>query len=445
MPLVKGNGVRLKRELGLLHATMMGIGGAVSAGVFVTLGYAASLAGVALIVAMILCGVINLFTMMSYAELGTALPVAGGEYSFVKFSFGGFLSFATGWFEWISNIFFASFSAIGFGNLLSYAMPFVSPPLVAIMVISIFTIINIKGIKETGKTQTILVLILLMILIFFIFSGLSSNQSTLIQASSSGSLLGVLRASAFIFVIYLGGEAIAAAQAEIKNPRKTIPRAIIISSLALIILYTFISYVIFKIVPPESLAGLASPISFVAKQLMGNLGLAIITIAGVIAALTSVNTSLLAQSRVAYAMARDGNFPKWCFSLHQSFCTPHIALILGGVIAAVMAATGTINFLTYATDFGFIIGFIFVNLSLMKLRRDKPNLKRPFKVPLYPATPILGILTCLFLIVLLDHATLVMGAALFIVAVTLFKIKNRYRPIPKSSPNSRSTPKPLGP
>ena len=102
-------------------------------------------------------------------------------------------------------------------------------------------------------------------------------------------------------------------------------------------------------------------------------------------------------------------------------------------------------FLPYATDFGFIIGFIFVNLSLMKLRRDKPNLKRPFKVPLYPATPILGILTCLFLIVLLDHATLVMGAALFIVAVTLFKIKNRYRPIPKSSPNSRSTPKPIGP
>jgi APA family basic amino acid/polyamine antiporter len=96
---------QLRRELGLLHATMMGIGGAICAGVFVTLGYAATLAGTALIIAMILCGIINLFTMLSYAELGASLPSAGGEYTFAKASFGGFLSFATGWFEWISNMF----------------------------------------------------------------------------------------------------------------------------------------------------------------------------------------------------------------------------------------------------------------------------------------------------------------------------------------------------
>src|SRR4030066_133419 len=110
----------LKRELGLLQTTMMGIGGAICAGVFVTLGYAATLAGTALIVAMILCGIINLFTMLSYAELGAALPSAGGEYTFAKVSFGGFLSFATGWFEWLSNMFYAAFSAMGFSYLVSF-------------------------------------------------------------------------------------------------------------------------------------------------------------------------------------------------------------------------------------------------------------------------------------------------------------------------------------
>ncbi|MEM3442475.1 MAG: amino acid permease [Candidatus Bathyarchaeia archaeon] len=165
----------LKRELGLIQATMMGIGGAICAGVFVTLGHAATLAGTALIIAMVLCGIINLFTMLSYAELGAAIPSAGGEYTFAKASFGGFLSFATGWFEWISNMFYASFSAVGFAYIISYAFQAVnwsmptSVPIIAVITVAIFTIINIKGVKETGRTETILVIILLAFLGIFVF------------------------------------------------------------------------------------------------------------------------------------------------------------------------------------------------------------------------------------------------------------------------------------
>jgi len=415
---------KLKRELGLLHATMLGIGGAICAGVFVTLGYAATLAGTALIVAMVLCGIINLFTMLSYAELGAALPSAGGEYTYAKASFGGFLSFATGWFEWISNMFYAAFSAVGFAYLLSYVIPTINIPLVAVSAIIVFTLVNIKGVKETGMTQTSLVLILLILLSIFVAYGFLTSQATgVLDLKAPGGAFGVLRASAFVFVVYLGGEAIAVAQAEIKNPGKTIPRAILLTCFSLMLVYTAISIVIFRIVTVESLASQSSPLAYVAEQFMGPVGVGMVTIAGIIAALTSVNTSTMAHSRVAYALARDGYFPKRMFNVHARFSTPTIAVIAGSVFTAAFAATGIVNFVTYATDFGFIIGFVFVNLSLIKLRRDKPNLARPFKVPFFPLTPILGIATSLLLIFFLEPGTLVLGLELFIFGLVVYYVR----------------------
>ncbi len=409
---------------------MMGIGGAICAGVFVTLGYAATLAGTALIVTMIFCGIVNLFTMLSYAELGAAIPSAGGEYTFAKISFGGFISFSTGWFEWISNMFYAAFSAAGFAYLLSYAiqtagfpMP-IGVPVIAALTVVAFAIINVKGIRETGGVQTVLVIILLALLGLFVVLGLFFGQGThALELSAPGGMLGVLRASAFIFVVYLGGEAIAVAQAEVKDPGKTIPRAILLTSLALIFIYTIVAFVVFRIASPEDLAGRESPLAYVAEQFMGPLGVGVITLAGSIAALSSVNTSIMAQSRVAYALARDGYFPKIFFNLHRRFSTPHIAIIVGSILVGATATMGAINFVTYATDFGFIIGFVFVNLSLIKLRSSQPSLHRPFKVPLYPLTPILGIITSLFLILFLEPNTLFIGAELFIFGLIAYYIR----------------------
>jgi APA family basic amino acid/polyamine antiporter len=413
----------LKRELGLLQTTMMGIGGAVSAGVFVTLGFAATLAGTALVIAMVLCGIINLFTMLSYAELGAALPTAGGEYTYAKVAFGGFFSFATGWFEWISNIFYAAFSAVGFAYLISYILPFINVPLTALITIVAFSLLNIKGVKETGLTQTALVLVLLAILGIFIAAGLWLQSSNVFEFKTPEGFLGVLRASAFIFVVYLGGETIAVAQAEVKNPGKTIPRAIVLTCLALMVIYTVIAFIVFKWVSPENLSGQASPLAYVAEQFLGPVGVGVITVAGIIAALTSVNTSVMAHSRVAYALARDGYFPKWLFNLHGRFSTPHFAVLIGSVLAAAFAGTGIVNFVVYATDFGFIIGFIFVNLSLMKLRRDKPSLVRPFKTPFYPLTPILGIITSILLIFLLEPSALFAGVELSLFGLVAYYIR----------------------
>jgi len=412
----------LKRELGLLHATMLGIGGAIEAGVFVMLGYAADLAGTALVLALILCGIINFFTMCSYAELGSAIPKAGGEYTFAKAAYGGFVSFLTGWFEWISNMFYAALSSVGFAYIISYLMP-VNVPLTAIITIIVFTVINIMGVEEVGRSQVLMVGTLLAILITFILNGLAIPKAEAFQISSSAGPLGVIQATAYIFVVYLGAEAIAVAQAEIKNPSKTIPRAILLSAVVLLVIYPLIAYAMFRIVPPEALRGQSSPLIYAAWYSLGDLGKVALVIAGTIAALSSVNTSIMAQSRVAYALSRDGYFPKTLQRIHPKFSTPHVAVVVGAIFTAVLAASGVINFVGYATDFGFIIGFALVNLSLIKLRREKPILDRPFKVPFYPFTPIAGIVTSLFLLVFIDPGVLSLGIVLCVLAVLAYYIR----------------------
>jgi len=161
----------LKRELGLLRVTMMGIGGTVCASSFVIIGYAAGLVGYAIVPVVIICGVISLLTMLSYAELGTAIPLAEGEYTWAKIAYGGFIGFLTGWFEWLSNMFYAAISAIGFAYVISYIFPQINIPLVAAVVVIIFAIVNLRGVKQTGTIQTVITIVFLTILIIFVLGG----------------------------------------------------------------------------------------------------------------------------------------------------------------------------------------------------------------------------------------------------------------------------------
>ncbi|MEM2440152.1 MAG: amino acid permease [Candidatus Bathyarchaeia archaeon] len=414
----------LKRELGLLRATMLGIGGTLNAGNFVIIGYAASLAGYAIVPVVFVCGIISLLTMLSYCELGTAIPKAGGEYTFVKVAYGGFISFITGWFEWLSNMFYAALSSIGFAYVISYFFHQINIPFTAVLVVIIFTIINIRGVKETGTAEALITALVLVILGIYILSGWPYTQQAQAPVLSiPANWLGVFAATAYLFELYLGAEAVAAAQAEIKNPEKNIPRAIILSAIVLIILYTSVVYVAVSVVPPEVLGNQSSPIAFVAEQVMGPIGGILVTIGLAIAGLAATNEAIMAQSRVLYAMSRDGYFPQKISKIHKRFGTPYVAVIISAVFTLIFAATGLVNFVVYAVNLGFIIGFSIVNLSVIKLRREKPYMDRPFKVPIYPLTPIAGLIASIFLIAFIDPAVLILGLEISIVALLVYYIR----------------------
>jgi APA family basic amino acid/polyamine antiporter len=414
----------LRRELGLLQATMLGIGGTLSAGNFVILGHAAGMAGYSIVVVVIVCGIISLFTMFSYCELGTIIPMAGSEYTFAKVAYGGPVAFITGWFEWISNMFYAALSSLGFAYIISYLIP-VNIPLTAALMVLIFTAINIRGVKEAGTVESLMTISVLVILAFYVCSGLLQSPSISgFRLSAPGGLWGALAATAYLFELYLGAEAIAVAQAEVKDPQKTIPRAMMLSSVGLIVFYTAIVYATVMTVPPEILKDQASPIAFAAEQVMGKFGAMLVTVAVAIAGLAAINESIMAQSRTLYALSRDGYFPEALSKIHKRFCTPHVAILVSSIFTVTLVATGGINFVVYAVNFGFIVGFCLVNLSLMKLRREKPLLGRPFKAPLYPFTPIVGIAASLLLIFFIeDAAVLILGAELTILALLSYYIR----------------------
>jgi amino acid transporter len=415
---------QLKRELGLLRATMLGVGGAISAGGFATIGYAAGLAGYAIVAVVFVSGFISLITMFSYAELGTALPHAGGEYMFSKVAFGGFVSFLTGWFEWLSNMFYTALSAMGFALAIAYIYPQVNIPLTAVLVVIVFALVNCKGIKETGTAEAIITIAVLAILSVFVLGGWSYIQGTQVtHPPFPVGLIGIFTGASFLFDLYLGGEAVAAAQAEIKNPGRNIPRAIVISGIILIALYTSVIAIAVGVVPPAVLMEQVSPLAFVAEQAMGPAGGVLVTIGLAIAGLAATNEAILAQSHVLYAMGRDGYLPKMLCKIHRRFSTPWIAVVVCAVFTALFTATGLVNFVVYAVNLGFIVGFSIVNLSLIRLRKTSPHLDRPFKVPLYPFMPLAGLATCAFLVFFIEPAVIILGLELGIVAVLVYYVR----------------------
>jgi APA family basic amino acid/polyamine antiporter len=241
--------------------------------------------------------------------------------------------------------------------------------------------------------------------------------------SSSIGILGIFAATAYLFELYLGAEAVAAAQAEVKNPGRNIPLAIVLSAVVLIALYTSVVVVAVGIVPPDVISHQTSPIAFVAEQSLGPAGAILITVGLAIAGLAATNEAILAQSRVLYAMSRDSYLPKGLCKIHKRYCTPHFAIIVGAIFTVIFAATGLVNFVVYAVNLGFIIGFSIVNLSVIRLRKRAPHLKRPFKTPLYPLTPIAGIAASVFLLLFIEPSVLILGFELGIVALLVYYIK----------------------
>ena len=402
---------------------MLGIGGTLSAGNFVILGYAVGLAGSTIVIVVLLCGIISLLTMFSYCELGTVIPRAGSEYTFAKVAYGGFIAFLTGWFEWLSNMFYAALSSIGFAYIISYFFP-VNVPLIAVFMVILFTAVNIRGVKEVGTIETILTVVVLTILGIYAWTGWSYGLSMEeFKLSAPQGLIGVFAATAYLFELYLGAEAVAVAQAEVKNPEKTIPRAMILSSVILIIMYTGIVYVTLRVAPPETIVGQTSPIAFAAERIMGKLGAILVTIALAIAGLAATNEAIMAQSRTVYALSRDGYFPKALSKIHKRFGTPYVAVVVSSILTIAFASTGLVNFVVYAVNLGFILGFSIVNLSLIKLRKERPHLKRPFKAPLYPFTPIAGITISLTLLLFIDPWVMVLGVEATILAYLAYHFR----------------------
>jgi len=416
--------VQLARHLGLFEAVMIGIGAMIGAGIFVLTGIASGKAGPAALIAFGLNGVVTFFTALSYAELSSAIPEAGGGYSFVKKVMPNAVAFMSGWMLWFAYVVACSLYAKGFGGyFLEFGdryLPAVTQILqgtfghgasVAILTVAIgllFLAVNIIGAHASGKTENIITLAKIAVLAVFIFFGIKQVLSAPEITRENFTPLfpngfgGVLGAMGLTFIAFEGYDLIATVSEEVKNPRKTIPRAIMYSLAITICIYLLVVFVCLGAVPASGgvptwrALGNYGELGIVqaAQSFMPKFGVVLILGGGVFATLSALNATILACSRVAFSMGRDWMLPNALSRIHSVRRTPVMAITVSGVLFLVIAVLMPLATIGTASSLLFLLTFAMVNVALIMYRSRSVGTDDRFLVPLYPLTPLLGVATC---------------------------------------------------
>jgi APA family basic amino acid/polyamine antiporter len=443
---MKRNPLRTPKGLGLFDIAIAGLSGAIGFEIFVLLNYAYfHLAGPDIVIALILGGAINFLIMLSYCELGAAMPKVGGEYTYIKTAYGGYVSFVSGCFRWLASIFGAALAAVAFVLQLAYLFSVISPQmqtgilshawLISIVVVLFMGFLEVRGTKQVGS---IVVIAFVVLFLGFIIGGFAQGfgSASVFSTPLTHGTAGVLAATVYIFPMFIGTRAITASAPKAKKPEKDIPRGLLLSAVLIIPLYLLLGIVAVSTVTPAETSQQAPLLVFAADRVFGGYGGVLFAIAGMMACLSALGTSLSVQSSIARGMSRDGYFPKILLAVYSRFGTHHVAAIVGTAFIMLLSVPGAVPFLGYAAGFGSLFVFAIVNLSLIRLRKTKPHMDRPFKTPLYPFTPALGVIVSVALLVIpvlvgdgnaIDALTSAIGLAAIVLSSYYLRMTGRYR------------------
>ena len=424
----------LVRALGPWAAMAIVVGTMIGTGIFLKPSEMASGGGSILVVfaAWVVGGVLSLFGALAFAELGAAIPEAGGEYAYLRRGFGPAWGFLFGWMHSIvGRPASAASIAAGLLRFWGFLVPAVATPLhtfqfnfeinhvpqqysfvftwaqpLAVVAIVFITLINYLGVRLGGQFQVALTLVkiasVLAVVIFgfALAHGDKTNFQPLVPAGIGlGTLSGFLVALAAGLWAYDGWEDLNLVGSEVQDPQRNIPRALLGGVLLVSGIYLLFSAVSFYVLPFGAVAGSAHVGSDVVEKFAGRSAAQWMTLAMVISALGSLNSSLLSGARVPYAMARDGIFFRVAASIHPRFRTPGGALLFQGVLTSLMVLTGTFEELTSLFIFAAWIFYGLAVVAMFRLRRTEPDLPRPYHCWGYPWVPALFVVGALALTV----------------------------------------------
>lgn len=409
--------VTLSRTLGLLDITMIGVGAMIGAGIFVLTGIAAGEAGPALVLAFFLNGVVTTFTALSYAELGSSFPEAGGGYLWVKEGMSGTQGFLAGWMSWFAHAVACSLYGLGFGRFaqelwLLAGLPTFGLPdqifvlVTMVLIVSLFSFINFRGASETGTVGNVVTISKVVILLIFVAFGLYAmtqrpdSLEVFREDLMPNGIGGVFLAMALTFIAFEGYEIIAQSGEEVINPMRNIPKAIFISIGVVVVIYVLVAFVAIGAVTQtdglpvwEYLAQEREIAIVSAAEEFMPLGGILILISGLASTMSALNATIYSSSRVSFAMGRDHNLPGIFGRIHPQMHTPYWAIFLSAVLIIAMGLALPIEEVAAAADIMFLLMFAQVNITVMTLRRRRPDLARGFFVPFFPWPPVIGIVT----------------------------------------------------
>ena len=420
----------LKRHMGLFHLTMYGVGLILGAGIYVLIGEATAFAGNSVWISFLFGIIIAMFAGLSYAELTALFPKAAAEYTFVKHAFkNNFLAFIIGWLTAITSMITAATVSLGFGG---YLAQFVNLPITisAVLLIGGLSIVNFIGIKESTWANTIFAIVTAGGLVLIIFLGMTYETTEQIDYfEMPHGTTGIILAFVLIFFAFIGFEDMANVAEEVKRPKKTIPRAIILSVIITGILYILVSLSVVRVINWEELGQSAAPLAAIAERSLGIGGSIALSVIALFATASTVLITLVAGSRILYGMAHNKSLPLSLGKIHSKTKTPWIAVI--GILITSIAFTliGDIVIVANITVFAVVITFAMINLSVIVLRYTEPNLERSFRVPVnigrFPLLPLFGFGVTIYMAIQFEMEVMLVGFAIMAAGALFYVIFNR--------------------
>lgn len=422
----------LSRHIGLFHLTMYGVGLILGAGIYVLIGEAAGLAGNALWISFILGSAVAAFAGLSYSELSALFPKAAAEYIFVKEGFqNNFVGFIIGWLTILTSIIVAATVALGFGG---YMKELTNIPILisALAILGVLSVVNFIGIKESAWANTIFAVITISGLGIIIFVGFFSQvESEIDYFENPLGINGIILAFVLVFFAFIGFEDMANVAEEVRRPQKTIPRGIMLAVLITAIIYILVSLASIRVLGWEQLAESSAPLAMVAEEKLGTQGHFILSIIALFATASTILITLVAGARIFYGMARDGSLPSKLGLIHSKTKTPWLAVILIFVTATGFSFIGDIVFVANIVVFAVVVTFAMINLAVIILRYTRPELERPYRVPInvgkFPILPLFGLGATIYMATQFEIEIMLSGLGIIGSGAIFFIIYNKKR------------------
>jgi len=409
--------------MGLTTALAIGVGTMIAAGIFTLSGLAVRNVGSAAIISFLIAALVAGFTALTYCELVSVYPESGEGYLYTRKTFPGPLAYLVG-----SALILGYTSSCAFylASFSSYFIEFIHETpvhfLAGAVALTALTLINIKGTKESGAFQIVITAVKVVLLGWFVTGGMSSIDTGQLLEKMSTDVAGIGGTAAMVFITFFGFSAIAASAGEIKKPTQTIPRAIFISMGLVIVIYTLVVLVVVC-------AGLTeyteAAMGEVAVIFLGPVGGMVIIGGALFSMIGAANASILAGSRVTLAMSRLGHLPAGLGRVNPGTRTPVVALLIVAMLIMLFMAAMELEELAHFADTVLILALVQVNVTLIAHRRKFPDIERPFRVPLVPLLPVLGIAANLFLLsqIVMQHPEpMVYGMAILGLSLLAFII-----------------------
>ncbi|GMB10109.1 amino acid permease [Thermolongibacillus altinsuensis] len=436
-------GAALKKDLGAFDLTMLGIGAIIGTGVFVLTGVAAAKhAGPSLVLSFILSGLACVFAALCYAEFASTVPVSGSAYTYSYAAFGEIIAWILGWdlileYGVAASAVAAGWSGYfqgllsGFGIELPKALTSAYDPakgtfidLPAILIVLFITLLLTQGVKKSARFNAVMVVIKVAVILLFIAVGAwyvkPENWTPFMPFGFSG----VAAGAATVFFAYLGFDAVSTAAEEVRNPQRNMPIGIIASLAICTLLYIVVSLILTGIVPYDQL-GVKNPVAFALNYIHQDWVAGFISIGAITGITTVLLVMLYAQTRLFYAISRDGLLPKLFAKVSERKQTPIINSWVTGVGVSFFSGVVPLNKLAELTNIGTLFAFMMVSIGILVLRKTEPNLKRSFTVPFVPWIPLASVAFCGYLALQLPATTWISFASWLLIGLVIYFLYGR--------------------